>query len=157
MENDYIQNFRDKRDLYDAHRILDNYNNFLNEKELVNGDKLLSIDTSELNYENFIKEKKIVPDEILDTKPEIILSKSMINNKDETEIKEIKEYLNKFFGEHFSKILNIFNYYYDKKRFAINLKGIRHELIKKGKSKEQIEAIIKKSPDICLCIDDKMN
>ena len=158
VENDYIQNFRDKRDLYDAHRILDNYNNFLNEKELVDDDKLSSIDTSELNYENFIKDKKIVPDEILDTKPEIILSKSMINNKDETEIKEIKEYLNKFFGEHFSNLLIIFNDYCDKKRFAIDLEGIRHELIKNGMSKEQIEVIIKKSPEfICLCINDKMN
>ena len=158
VENDYIQNFTDKEDLFNAHRILDNYNNFLNSKELVDDDKLSNIDNSDLDYKKFIKEEKIVPDETLDTKPEIILSKSMINNKNEKEINEIKDDLYNFFGEYYSSILIIFNNYCDKKRFAIDLEGIRHELIKNGMSNEQIDVIIKKSPEfICLCINNKMN
>ena len=158
VENDYIQNFGDKEDLFNAHRILDNYNNFLNSKELVDDDKLSNIDNSDLDYKKFIKEEKIVPDETLDTKPEIILSKSMINNKDEKEINKIKNDLCNFFGEYYSSILIIFNNYCDKKRFAIDLEGIRQKIKKNGMSNEQIDVIIKKSPEfICLCINNKMN
>ena len=102
--------------------------------------------------------KKIIPDETLDSKPEIILTKSMFNNKEDEKIKEIKNDLYNFFGEHFNNLLIIFNDYCDKEKCSIDIQGIRHELIKNGMSKEQIDVIIKKSPEfICLCINDKIN
>ena len=157
VENDYIPNFRDKRDLFDAHRILDDYSNILNNKELVDDDKS-SNDSSLLDNTNIYNEKKIIPDETLDSKPEIILTKSMFNNKEDEKIKEIKNDLYNFFGEHFNNLLIIFNDYCDKEKCSIDIQGIRHELIKNGMSKEQIDVIIKKSPEfICLCINDKIN
>ena len=156
VENDYIPNSRDKTDLFGAHIILDEYNKFINNGKLEDDDNFSS-DNSIIEYTNYFNEEKILPDETLDSKPEIQLTKSMFNNKDDNQIKEIQNDLDNFFGDHFKNLLIIFNDYCDTEKFAIDIEGIRHELIKNGMSKEQIKAIIKKSPEfICLCINNKI-
>jgi NIMA (never in mitosis gene a)-related kinase len=151
-ENNY-EKFRNERDYYDANRILDNYNNLIYNKETIDYDKTSNDNSLDLN--STYLDDKLVPDPKGEPKANPnLLTKSVIQEEDKKQINEIKKELMGFFGDKFESLFVIFNNYCDKEKIGINVEGVRLELFKNGMSTEQIDVILKKSPEfICLCIN----
>ena len=150
--------FKVKKDLYDAHRILQNYNSILN-NEVIDNNNLDTIynedDYGEIENDN--NENKI-KNNSLEKENEKRFAMSIINNEDRQEINKIKKDLEKQFGSECDELIKIFEFYCDKEKFAIDIEGVKAELKKRKKSKEKINSIIDKIPEFtCLCVNKRIS
>ena len=146
-----------KKDLYDAHRILQNYNSILN-NEAMDSNNLETIynDEDYGEIENDNNENKVKNNSI-EKENENRFKMSIINKEDKQEINEIKMKLVKKFPE-YDKLIEIFKNCCDKEKFAIDIEKIKNILKQNGKNDEEIKNIMRYSPEfICLCVNKKIS
>ena len=146
-----------KKDLYDAHRILQNYNSILN-NETMDNNNLDTIynddDYGEIENEN--NEYKLQNNSI-EKENENRFKMSIINKEDKQEINEIKKKLEKKFPE-CEKLIEIFKDNCDKEKFAIDIEKIKNKLKQNGKNNKEIDEIMRYSPEFtCLCVNKKIS